>query len=127
MSTNDKDTYFSRAQADADLGAQGRFKRETTTKVIGVPSHPPQPANSPWASDPVPPNPASDQLGYSIDAMEPTGSAHEIQASLDPTLKPPEVLPPTVEVRVGEPVVGVANLPASSSAGSTTSMKRRVW
>jgi hypothetical protein len=49
MSTNDKDTYLSRAQADADLGAQGRFKRETTTRVTGVPVYLSLPARSPWA------------------------------------------------------------------------------
>jgi hypothetical protein len=73
-----KDTYLSRAQADADLGAQGRFKRETTTEVTSIPIYPQQPASSPWA---FPPEPASDQLGYEIDAMEPVGTPAEVQAS----------------------------------------------
>jgi hypothetical protein len=50
MTTNDKDTFFSRAQADADLTAQGRFKKETATRVTGVPTYPSMPPSSPWSS-----------------------------------------------------------------------------
>src|SRR5262245_7924583 len=65
MSTNDKDTFFSRARADADqLG--GRFKKVTETRVTGVPSYPQQPASSPWANDPVPPEAP---LGFSVDEL----------------------------------------------------------
>jgi len=66
-----KDTYFSRASADADM-IGGRFKRETETRVTGVPSYPRQPESSPWASDPVPPE---EPLGYDINALPELGGA----------------------------------------------------
>jgi hypothetical protein len=91
-----KDTYLSRAQSDADLTSQGRFKRETTNRITGVPEYPSQPANSPWASNPVPPDPASDQLGYEIDAME--GTPAEVQKSI-------------------RDVVGVGALPSADDLG----------
>ena|SRR5262245_42643790 len=43
-----KDTYLSRAQADADM-IGGRFKQQTQTHVTGAPSYPRQPSNSPWS------------------------------------------------------------------------------
>jgi hypothetical protein len=43
-----KDTYLSRTQADADLEAQGRFKKQSPTMIVGA-QYPKQPANSPWA------------------------------------------------------------------------------
>jgi hypothetical protein len=48
-----KDTFLSRAQADAELEAQGRFKKQTATRVTGVPVYPSQPPSSPWACDQV--------------------------------------------------------------------------
>jgi hypothetical protein len=59
-----RDTYLSRAQADAEIEAQGRFKKQNPTTVTSVPQYPRQPTNSPWHSDPVPPE---DPLGYSVD------------------------------------------------------------
>jgi hypothetical protein len=49
-----KDTYLSRAQADAEVEAQGRFKRQSPTTIVGAttPHYPKQPANSPFANDP---------------------------------------------------------------------------
>jgi hypothetical protein len=44
----ERDTYLTRSQADADLTSQGRFKRETATRVTGVPVYPSLPASSPW-------------------------------------------------------------------------------
>ena len=105
----ERDTYHTRTVVDDELG--GRFKKQSPT-IIGstpAPSYPKQPANSPWSSDPVP---ATEPLGFSVDAMEANGTPSEIQASS--TLKPP-----SAEVRVGEPA-GVS----PSSAGSP-SMKRR--
>src|SRR5262249_1697903 len=55
-----RDCYLSRAQADADLEAQGRFKKQSPTMIVGTPQYPKQPANSPWHSDPVPPEPPLD-------------------------------------------------------------------
>ena len=42
-----KDTYLSRAQADADL-IGGRFKKQVETHITGTPSYPQQPSSSPW-------------------------------------------------------------------------------
>jgi hypothetical protein len=42
----ERDTYLTRAQSNADLAAQGRFKRETATRVTGVPVYPSLPASS---------------------------------------------------------------------------------
>ena len=67
-----KDTYLSRAQADAELEAQGRFKKHNPTIVTGIPEYPRQPSDSPWASpDPNPEPP----LGYEIDAQPELGGA----------------------------------------------------
>jgi hypothetical protein len=119
-----KDSYLSRAQADADLTAQGRFKKETATRVTGVPTYPSMPPSSPWSSgfdqNVEPP------LGFAVDEMPAVGTENEIQASLEPTLKPPDRItgPLTVEDRVGEPVTDGANLPASSVAGFSRSSRR---
>ena len=94
----ERDTYLSRAAADADLTSQGRFKKETTTRVTGVPTYPSLPPSSPWANgfdeNVEPP------LGFAVDEMP----AKEIQ---EPTPNSPEAraLPASVEVRgVGERV-----------------------
>jgi len=50
-----KDTYLSRAQAEAEMSLGGRFKKQTQTQITGVPQYPRQPISSPWHSDPVPP------------------------------------------------------------------------
>ncbi len=50
--------------------------------VIGsrvLPEYPGLPSNSPWASDPVPPEPP---LGFAIDEQEPVGTSAEIKRSL---------------------------------------------
>jgi hypothetical protein len=70
-----KDSYFARAQANADLEAQGRFKKETATKVTGVPTYPPMPANSPWHHDPVP---ATEPLGFDIEFVGELGGASPV-------------------------------------------------
>jgi hypothetical protein len=41
-----RDTYLSRAQADAEIEAQGRFKKQNPTTVTSVPQYPRQPTNS---------------------------------------------------------------------------------
>jgi len=65
-----KDTYFNRAQSDADM-IGGRFKQQTQTHVTGVPQYPKQPPTSPWATpDPSGPEPP---LGYEIDALPDCG------------------------------------------------------
>ena len=66
-----KDTYLSRAQADAEMSLGGRFKKQTETHVTGVPRYPAQPTNSPWSTpDPTGPEPP---LGYEIDALPELG------------------------------------------------------
>jgi hypothetical protein len=110
----ERDTYLTRAQSDADLTSQGRFKREITTRVTGVPTYPQLPASSPWSQgfdqnvEPV--------LGFAVDEM-PTN------ATQTPALNSPEVnaLPATVEDHAGEPVGTTPLLPTGSS------MKRRSW
>jgi hypothetical protein len=72
------DTYFSRAVAEADM-AGGRFARIEASRVTGVPRVPALPVSSPWSHDPVP-NEAP--LGFCIDAIEPVGTAKEIEQSI---------------------------------------------
>jgi len=67
-----KDTYLSRAQADAEIETQGRFKKHNPTIVSGTPQYPTVPSG-PWSSpDPSGPEPS---LGYSIDALPDLGCA----------------------------------------------------
>jgi hypothetical protein len=72
-----KDTYLSRAAADADM-IGGRFKKQTETRVTGVPHYPRQPTSSHWHSDPVPPE---DPLGYSVDWLGGESPAPVLSAS----------------------------------------------
>jgi hypothetical protein len=68
-------TYFQRAQADADLELGGRYAKVTETTVTGAapgPIYPKQPPNSPWASEPIGPEPP---LGYDINAMDQDGGS----------------------------------------------------
>jgi hypothetical protein len=70
----DRDCFRTRAESDAELLNQGRFKKETATTVVGAtPSapYPQQPASSPWGGDnPIPPG-ELDQVGYDINEVEP--------------------------------------------------------
>jgi hypothetical protein len=68
-----KNTYLSRAQADAEVEAQGRFKKHNPTTVTGVhQQYPRQPSNSPWHSDPVPPE---SPLGIDLEFVGELGGA----------------------------------------------------
>lgn len=99
-----KDTYLTRAAAEVEMG--GRFKRLNPTVITGAAtSYPRQPSNSPWHSDPVPPE---EPLGFSVDAME-----NEMPM--------PEV--PNPPSGVGEPVAS-ANVAAKPTGSS---IKRRGW
>jgi hypothetical protein len=77
------DTFLNRAQADAELEAQGRFKRQNETRVTGAaPVTYPRLPSGPWSEgDPGAPDPVTDQFG-DVNEMEPTGSAVEIEKSL---------------------------------------------
>ena len=71
---NERDCFRTRAEADAALEAQGRFKRQNETRITGsggAPTYPAQPATSPWADNPVPPGDAIDKLGFDINEVEP--------------------------------------------------------
>jgi hypothetical protein len=66
-----RDTFLSRAQAEADLLNSGRFAKETATSVVGTtPSapYPQQPSTSPWSQPDRNPEPPFDQ---DISAVEP--------------------------------------------------------
>jgi hypothetical protein len=118
-----KDTYFSRAEGDADLAAQGRFKRETATRVTAVPVYPSLPASSPWAAgfDVNVERP----LGVAVDEMPAVGTPNEIQDKFSADPSNSSALPAvSVGDRVGEPAVGDVSFVASQAAGST-SIKRR--
>jgi hypothetical protein len=71
-------TFHQLASVDVELG--GRFARpDYITGTEPASRYPHLPASSPWASDPVPPE---EPLGFAIDAMDPVGTAAEIEASL---------------------------------------------
>ena len=123
-----RDTYLNRAQSDADLTSQGRFKRETATRVTGVPVYPQLPESSPWAhgfdTNLEPP------LSVDVNAQEPVGTAKEQeQSSLALSLATEVASPPDAGDRVKEPVIGstVASFPATDEPVIGSSMKRRSW
>jgi hypothetical protein len=103
---NESNTYFARAQADADL-AGGRFAKIDARRVTGVPLYPALPASSPFHHDPVPPEPS---LGIDVNAMEPIGTAREIEKSIRDLGEPASGDPvgtsqaTTVETLVGSPI-----------------------
>jgi hypothetical protein len=97
---NERDTFHSRAQADADLLNQGRFKKETAATVTGsaAPTYPAVPTG-PWSSSyaAMARDALTDELGYQIDAVEPVLER--------PTPNAPEAalhLPATVEHGEGQ-------------------------
>jgi hypothetical protein len=67
---NERDCLKSRAEADAALEAQGRFKRQNETQIVGSgpPTYPRQPEGSPWAYADCNPEPPFDT---DISAVEP--------------------------------------------------------
>jgi hypothetical protein len=73
-------TYFERASAEADENRGGRFAALAQAKVIGTTSAVQYPAGPQWSQDPTGPEPA---LGYDVDAIEPVGTAAEVERSLD--------------------------------------------
>jgi len=68
--------YMGHALAELD-DAGGRYATVTKRVVTGAiprPTYPTQPAGSPWASEPIGPEPPT---GYAIDEMEPVGEMFE--------------------------------------------------
>ena len=111
-----KDTYLSRAQADAEIESQGRFKKHNPTIVTGTPEYPRQPSSSPWSTpDPTGIEPS---LGYEIDALPALGG---------------ESPAPTATVETATTDDGGAALPpkgrdsALPSVSARSSFRRRVW
>jgi hypothetical protein len=99
-------TFHSFAQAEADT-PRGRFTATEKATVIGVspPSYPELPSNSPFHHDVVGPEPP---LGFSVEEMQPVGSYHEIQVSLERLGEPAS---PS-----GQPDGGSAAAPSNSSS-----------
>ena len=125
------DTHFARQSNTVD-DAGGRYAKLTPSNVIGSTSAPQYPkllASSPWSQfdqnvEPV--------LGFSVNAMEPTGTHAEVQASTEPALIPQVAASPStteVDRTGGEPVVGstVVGLPSTDEPviGPSASSKRR--
>jgi hypothetical protein len=77
--TGEPTTFHQIARETVDDAAGGRFAKQSPSIVIGSTAVPMYPAASHAQSDPCGPEMP---LGYAIDAMEPTGSYHEIQASI---------------------------------------------
>ena len=74
--TTDRNTYFNRAQAEADAANAGRFATITATTVVASRAAVPhQPPGSPWHHDPVPAEPP---LGFSINEMPVVGTPAEV-------------------------------------------------
>jgi hypothetical protein len=117
------DTYFARQSNTVD-DAGGRFAKLTPSNLTGQSYQVPRlPENSPWHSDPVP---ATEPLGFSVDAMEPNGTPEEVKASIA-ALKPPEVrLPASVEDHAAEPAASVVS-PLSTQATGSSIKRRRSW
>jgi hypothetical protein len=70
-------SYLDHAKAAADDTAGGRWSKQSPTPITGNPIYPK--AAGPWANAPLPYNPVTDALGYSIGDMEPVGTAREIE------------------------------------------------
>jgi hypothetical protein len=106
-------TYLDHAIAMAEMEAQGRFKRETASQVVGVPQYP---AASPSHADPTGPEPL---LGWDVNALEPVGSPAEVERSIREAAAalPPAAVLGAVVAAAPAPEVNV-NL-ASGAAPST--------
>jgi hypothetical protein len=112
-------TYHQFATDEADT-PRGRFTAIEKPTVIGASpvEYPPQPENSPWRADPVPPEPLIDATDCGATFGTALGEPHELTASPlepsplpdaqgisgDPTVAPSTNLPVDVE-RVGSPVL----------------------
>jgi hypothetical protein len=113
-------------QRDALEEAGGRFAKLTPSTVTGQsPSSqiPQQPAGSPWASNPVPPDPATDQLGFDINEVE----AVELPASsADQSIGSPGDAGTAPTPSVASPAsVGQGGSRHSPSAASSQPFRRR--
>jgi hypothetical protein len=70
-------TYHGVAASNVDDERGGRYAGSGSKQTVvgsSTVSYPQQPENSPWRSDPCPPEPP---LGYSVDELEPVGEMFE--------------------------------------------------
>jgi hypothetical protein len=83
----ENDSFFTR-QRDALDEQGGRFSKVNPSSVTGngPPTFPAIPSG-PWADNPVPPDPATDQLGFSVEEVEPV-----LQPTPDPDSGPVDLL-----------------------------------
>ena len=98
--TNDeeKQTFHSRAQADAEVEMSlGRFSKLTPSVIVGrdAAQYPEQPSGSPWAADPVP---AEAPLGVDVNAVSNCGGPPVAPVGLDH---------PAVETQRGPPHISL--------------------
>ena len=117
------DSYFARQSNTADDRRRQICKAETSTHTGQSSQIPSYQRTHLGHHDPVP---ATEPLGFSVNAMEPVGTPTEIQSSL-PALIPATVVasPPVVGDRANEgPVVDVVSS-LVIVGGWLTSMKRR--
>jgi hypothetical protein len=73
-------TYRAHAEASIDEDRGGRFalvRKPATIVGAGPIAYPRLPEDSPWSSNPLPPEPP---LGYSVDDLEPVGEVFEQEA-----------------------------------------------
>jgi hypothetical protein len=103
-------TLHERAELEAGL-EMGRY-RNLTKYTVGL-YYPRMPSTSPWAGDPVP---KEEPFGVDISAVEPVGTAQEVQASIDELHRATGATEP-------EPVT---HPPSERGSGSSFQFNRRV-
>ena len=112
-----KDTYLSRAQADADLAAGGRFKKQVETHITGTPSYPQQPSSSPWAK--------------SLDEVSGPEGPFDIDIEFVGELGGASSAPVVVTVETASATSDGGSAPPKGRGGplpaSARSFRRRVW
>jgi hypothetical protein len=120
---NEREVGTYHAFATSEAGAiGGRFAAEAKTRVTGVapvPQYPAQPANSPWADEPVG---LEQPLGYSVEETPAVGEAFELERSLSLAesrggegVKLPRTLPPSDRSSGDVEALRGSNLPAAVS------------
>jgi hypothetical protein len=108
-------TYHQLAEASANDLAGGRFAQSSPKqRVIGSSpiSYPELPENSPWAKDPMPPEPP---LGWSVNDLEPTGEVWEIEKSQGEASS----------MKAADDAAGDRSIPVSARGGPVTQKFRR--
>jgi hypothetical protein len=120
---SERDCFQTRAAAEADLEAQGRFKRQNETRVTGsAPVTYPRLPSGPWSEgDPAAPDPATDELGYGINEVEPilerrdATSANGLTSAVENASAPEE---PNDSIAVGSSTPTASSVIGSYDAGT---------